>query len=456
MTRKRKNEEINAVDNDPSSSIDFKLAYSQIKAIVKSDNSEKLRELIESGRIVSDTVNRRKIRDLLIDACEKGSLACVKILLEYNTDSNRDFNLEVLRSACRSGSRDLLHFLIEKGLPISDEILLRTLRSVGIMNNTAFSSILVARLIDINYRSAAADDVLYFASEAGNIEIVRILLERGANQLGLALVGAAAKRRIEVVKLLLRAQGERISMERLKIALQSAVHRGCIDIVRSIVEYGVDEKALNGALRESISRSKTDMAEYLLDSGAHINAAPDNAHSNLYLACAQGSSDMVALLLARGADPNAVDGRGERPLGAALSYPEIVQLMLQGGTSPNQILLKADPDQYIADGKTALLELAISRCDNACSALAILLRHNADPNLARSDTGETPLMAAAVAERTDRVQLLLEYKADVTQLNQAGRSVLDILGNAWQYRNIVKLCKEYIHINRPEAKHIVK
>ena len=273
MTRKRKNEEINAVDNDPSSSIDFKLAYSQIKAIVKSDNSEKLRELIESGRIVSDTVNRRKIRDLLIDACEKGSLACVKILLEYNTDSNRDFNLEVLRSACRSGSRDLLHFLIEKGMVISDDILLSVISSArDVLKSAAVSIILIESFKDINYRFTYGTlDVLRVVSEAGNIDVVRMVLERGASQVGQALSRAAYYGHIEVVELLLTwdIQLGRISMEFQCQALRWATSQGHIDVVRCIVEFGVDENALNGAFRVSVSGSKTDIAEYLLDKGGY-------------------------------------------------------------------------------------------------------------------------------------------------------------------------------------------
>ena len=447
MTRKRKHAAISTVDNNPNSSIESKLTYAQIKAIIKSGDGVKLKELIESGLIVFDMVNQRKSRDLLIDACEKGLLECVKTLLEYNTGSNRAFKEDIVRSACRSGSTDLLRFLIEKGMVISDDFLLSVIIFArDLLKSTEISVFLIESFKDINYRYGDLD-VLCSVSEAGNADVVSVLLQRGASRIDRALSGAAYYGRIKVVELLLTCdiQLGRISMEFMCQALRWATGQGHIDVVRCIVEYGVDINAMNDAFRASVSSNKVDIAEYLLDSGADINSAPANAHSNLYLACAQGSSDMVQLLLACGADPNAVDGRGERPLMAALPCPDVVQLMLQAG---------ADPNRQFRDGRTALLDVAITRHDTARSVLTALLQHGADPNLAHVGTGQTALMAAAVAERVDLVKPLLEYAADVTQLNNAGQSVLDLLSKAWNHRSVVKLCKQYSDRNAPGAMHV--
>ena len=265
MSRKRKNDAISAVDDNPNSSIESKLAYSQIKAIVKSDNSEKLKEFIESGSLIVDMVNQRKSRDLLLDACKEGSLECVKILLEYNTGSNNTFKEQILSSTCRSGSTDLLHFLIEKGMVISDDILLSVISSArDVLKSAAVSIILIESFKDINYRFTYGTlDVLRVVSEAGNIDVVRMVLERGASQVGQALSRAAYYGHIEVVELLLTwdIQLGRISMEFQCQALRWATSQGHIDVVRCIVEFGVDENALNGAFRVSVSGSKTDMAE---------------------------------------------------------------------------------------------------------------------------------------------------------------------------------------------------
>ena len=191
LSRKRKNDAISAVDNDPNSSLEFKLTYSQIKAIIRSGDGVKLKELIESGRIVVDMVNQRKSRDLLIDACEKGLLECVKVLLEYHTHPSRDFNLKILRSACRSGNTDLLHFLMEKGMVISDDFLLSVIISArDLLKSTEILVILIESFKDINYRYGDLD-VLRFVSEAGNADVVSVLLQRGASQIDRALPGAA-------------------------------------------------------------------------------------------------------------------------------------------------------------------------------------------------------------------------------------------------------------------------
>ena len=114
----------------------------------------------------------------------------------------------------------------------------------------------------------------------------------------------------------------------------------------------------------------------------------------------------------------------------------------------------ADPNRHFRDGRTALLDVAITRHDTARNVLTSLLQHGADPNLAHIRTGQTTLMAAAVAERVDLVKPLLEYAADVTQLNNAGESVLDLLSNAWDHRSVIKLCKQYSDRNAPGATHV--
>ena len=446
MTRKRKSEDISAVDSDPNSLNKSHLTYDQIKAIIKSGDCDQLDDVIKAGQIVDiNMTNKSNSSNLLIEACKKGSVECVKILLENEANINSSFNVQVLICASRSGNSVLLEYLIEKGIIFSDELLLLVISSArDILIDTAISTILIERFKDIDYSGC---DVLYFVSEAGNVDIVRMALVRGASQVGEALLAAVCKDHTEVVKLLLNwsPRGERIPMEMLKQALKSAVYHRYIDIVRVLVEYGVDANILNDAFRQSVASNKIEFAEYLLDNGADINVAVAYDYRILFrITGKQDSTALLRFLLARGAD---LSERGEIPLRDALLCPDVIQLLLQAGANPNQ---------HFADGGTALLDVAISTGDTAFSVLSILLQQDADPNLSRTDTGETPLMAAASAERTDRVKLLLEYGADVTQLNRAGQGVLDILGNTWQYRKVVKLCKQYNDSNLPGAKPVLK
>ena len=65
-------------------------------------------------------------------------------------------------------------------------------------------------------------------------------------------------------------------------------------------------------------------------------------------------------------------------------------------------------------------------------------------------------MAAASAVRVDLVELLLGHGADVTQVNNVGDSVLDILGTGPVFAELVELCMQYIDHNRQIAKSLLK
>jgi ankyrin repeat protein len=81
------------------------------------------------------------------------------------------------------------------------------------------------------------------------------------------------------------------------------------------------------------------VVEALLAVGADPGAAA--AHSQvtpLIRAAEGGHREVASLLLARGADPNAVDAEGGSPLAAAAEYgdPELVQLLLKAGADPKR------------------------------------------------------------------------------------------------------------------------
>jgi ankyrin repeat protein len=92
-----------------------------------------------------------------------------------------------------------------------------------------------------------------------------------------------------------------------------------------------------------------EVAEYLLDKGAEVNAAATNGtgYNALTGAVASGHTAVVSWLLANGADPNYRYGAGYSPLltAAANGHLGIVSILLASG---------ADLHAKTNDGKTAL------------------------------------------------------------------------------------------------------
>lgn len=77
--------------------------------------------------------------------------------------------------------------------------------------------------------------------------------------------------------------------------------------------------------------------EKLLDAGADVNERDEGGRSALHLAVFSGSEELVSLLLARGADPNAQDHKGVTPLNTTRSFnglEGISRLLLSAGADP--------------------------------------------------------------------------------------------------------------------------
>ena len=76
----------------------------------------------------------------------------------------------------------------------------------------------------------------------------------------------------------------------------------------------IDDKKGMGRLHVVAWLGRTEMVEMLLEKGADIEARDERYNTPLHLAALQGRMEMVQLLLEKGADHTAGDGRGETAL----------------------------------------------------------------------------------------------------------------------------------------------
>ena len=453
---------ININDNlNAKSSKNNQLSFDEIAAIIQCGDGHKLKAIIESKQVQDINVRCSGYppQTFLNLACLVGSAECAAVLLNnaanINEDTCHDSNLKY---ACQSGNLEMVRFVIQRGFKINDEAILYLFEVAKIASNPELSTILLEHVKDVNHQSSIySTTFLIHACKAGNVTTARMLLERGAGRelvsfggTETALRSASGRGHVEIVKLLLGWDKESgpIDEARIRSAMSSATVNGCISTLKLLVEYGTNVDALNTSLFETVHFKRVEIAEFLLDSGADFSAIRGDGRTPWICACERGGYDLVRLFLARGADPNYTDSSGECPLKAALFKPGCATLLLEHG---------ADPNRPLPDGSTLLLYIVRprNRHQYTLKSLTLLLGHGADPNLAHATTGETPLMAAA-ALHIDLVKLLLEYGADVTQVDREGKSVLDMLGRTGKYGEMVELCTQYIECNKPGAKVLLK
>ncbi|XP_074650559.1 uncharacterized protein LOC141905553 [Tubulanus polymorphus] len=151
----------------------------------------------------------------------------------------------------------------------------------------------------------------------------------------------------------------------------------------------------------------------LLDDEGEIDAVDGNGRTLLANAAYQGNSELVVLLLARGADTEVTDKSGQTALNLAArqGHVEIVSKLLKSG---------ACVDHTDADGWTALRSAAWG---GHTEVVGLLLEAGAEVDHADSDQ-RTALRAAAWGGHDEIVRKLLTHGADVNKIDNEGRTAL--------------------------------
>ena len=147
-----------------------------------------------------------------------------------------------------------------------------------------------------------------------------------------------------------------------------------------------------------------------------VNQTTADGTTTLHWAVYRGDGDLVAKLLAAGANPNVRNDYGSTPMSEAAVRGDvrILRALLAAG---------ADVESANADGQTALMILA--RTSNVAAA-TLLLEHGAQVDAHETWRRQTPLMWAAAQQQPAMVRLLLQHGARVDErslVNEWSRQV---------------------------------
>lgn len=228
------------------------------------------------------------------------------------------------------------------------------------------------------------------------LEMVRLLLKRGANPNGVNSLGWTALMSI------VQQQDER---------LDDHVLRAMTILLDAKADINYEDSQHSTALTRAMGSGRPRRVRFLLERGADINLNGGYLkYTPLhYVACA-GDTERVKTLLKAGADVNAGDVLGETPLTLAARSGSVptVQALLDAG---------ADVNAGRADVRNALQHALETK--NPETAL-LLLKHGARVNISDDRVGDTPLLQAlraggtnSVAQWDGVIQAILDAGADV-------------------------------------------
>ncbi|TYZ61591.1 hypothetical protein PybrP1_003467 [[Pythium] brassicae (nom. inval.)] len=225
-----------------------------------------------------------------------------------------------------------------------------------------------------------------------------------------ALLLAAGKGKLPVVEALLArgANPSRQSGKHRMTPLHGAAKSGHAAVMTALLDAGSNVDALDGtgctALYWAARKGHVAAAELLLARGADPEATGSDWRP-LHIACANDSVEVVALLLARGAQVNAAMEFGITPLDFAASQgsPDVARLLLDAGADVNN-----------RDEKTATTPLHRAAIRGDWDLVTLLVGRGARVDAETFDRA-TPLFAAAEYGHLEVVQYLMDADPDWRQ-----------------------------------------
>ena len=322
-------------------------------------------------------------------------------------------------------------------------VLSQLLLDAATVGDVAWVRSLLAKGADANFESGFHTP-LSSAAQAGQTEVVKLLLAHGAkDEGGAAIVAAYVQGHAQIEELLERGATRPRNPKVVQRLLFAAINKSDLSRFRSLLDAGSSDKDELLSYLVSQEVAPIEMVRLLLGKGARVNQksnymtplmhAADKGHvevlklllakgaqvndrtyegTALTLAAGRGNLDVVRLLLEAGADVSQQGRSGTTALivAAARSNLEVMRLLLDKGAGVN------GTDAY--GGATALMSA------DSADKVKLLVARGARVN-AKDRRSGTALMAAASRDNVEVVSALLSSGADVNARNSEGSTALN-------------------------------
>lgn len=442
----------------------------------------------------------------VVDAVKSQDAAAVASLVQSKADVNAPEadGTTAIAWAVRQGDSKLVDELLKAGADVkaANRYGITPLYLACQNGDARMIEKLLAAGAGANDAVTEGETALMTASRTGNPEAIKVLLDHGAKLEAkeswhgeTALMWAAAESHPEAVKMLIEHGADVNARSNLNhwdrqvtseprekwlpmgnlTPIMFAARQGCVECVRILADAKADVSATDpdgiSVTVLAIINGHYDVADYLVNHGANVNAADKTGRTALYSAVdfhippqdnrpapreidsSVPSFTLIQDLVAHGANVNA-QLKSQQPYRAKLDRGD--DTMLTTGTTPLlraakggdveavKFLLEhgADPKLTTRSGINSLMAAAglgtkeedttgrFKTEDEIIETVALCLKAGADVN-AQDSRGQTALIGAAEKGYNKVIQYLADHGANVNLKDRQGKTALDAaLGNA--------------------------
>lgn len=321
-------------------------------------NEEKVRSVLKEGSPWSSSKDQAALRKALQKASARDNLNIIDLLLRKGAevDAQTEDEFPALFRAAQTGQTAVLVELLSQrpDLEARDRNGQTPLFVASVKGYANIVELLLARgaTVDAQDKDArtpllalAADKSSASAWNTGASEVVRLLVSHGSNvnfkdKIGRTpLLWAATNGHYDLVRTLLETGADVFAVNNrgrtaLHLAVDSTDTTHIEEIMKILLQYQADARAISDGgwtpLHNAAQKGLTCVVERLLEAGASINARLSNGMTALHWAAFNGFEDVVNVLISEEeADLGIKDGFGRAPwlCAAEQGHYELIELL---------------------------------------------------------------------------------------------------------------------------------